>query len=72
MGCRAMSRINVRSALLVVGAVLIVGGIVEALDILHRAWSFPSWTFRTLCLSLLEGPTVHIGLGLVLWRLTDR
>lgn len=65
-----MSRFNVRGALAIVGAILVVGGIIEAVDLVQRAWS--SWSFGQFGLAFLGGPLVHFGLGLVMWRLNDR
>lgn len=63
---------NLKSWAIVIGWILVVGGIIEAVDLLYRAWTFPAWSMRSTTLGLLEGPFVHVGLGLLLWTTSRR
>ncbi|MFS8524227.1 MAG: hypothetical protein FWJ83_05105 [Limnochordales bacterium] len=67
-----MSRSNLGWALSVVGALLVVGGIVEAVDLIRQAWTSSGWTLARFGAAFVAGPLVHAGLGLMMWRLNDR
>lgn len=67
-----MSRFNVAGALAIIGAIIAIAGIIEAVDLVMRAWSSPAWSFGRFGLTLLTGPLLHFGLGLMMWRLGDR
>lgn len=53
--------------LVIFGWILIIGGAVEAIDLILNA----TGTLGALLLSLLQGPAVHIGLGLALLALVE-
>lgn len=61
-------RVNLSSPAVIMGWILVVGGIVEAVDMLfHR-----HWVFRSFAVSFLHGPAVLISLGIALWLLARR
>lgn len=59
--------LNLRTPAVIVGWILVVGGIVEGIDMF-----FHKWGFRSFAVSFLHGPAVLIGLGLALWLLARR
>lgn len=52
---------DVRTAAIVVGWILVVGGLIASIDMLLHAWRWRS------LLSIIEGPGVTVAVGLILW-----
>ena len=50
-----MSRSTVSGALAFVGALLVVGGLVEAVDLIRQAWSSSAWSFGQFGLAFWRG-----------------
>ncbi len=64
--------LRLSSIMVFVGWVLVLGGLYEVFDLLHRAWTFPSSSAHSFIHNLLHNASLHIGLGLALWSLARR
>lgn len=66
------SPFRLSAVMIFVGWVLVLGGLYEVFDLLHRSWSFPSSSAHSFIYHMLHGAALHIGMGLALWWLARR
>lgn len=64
--------IRLRSWLIVLGWILVIGGIVEGIELLFHDWPHTWWRHHGVLHAIVSGPIVQIGLGSALWALARR
>jgi len=64
--------IRLRSWLIVLGWILVIGGFVEAVELFFHDWPRSWWHHHGFLHAIVSGPAMEIGLGSALWALARR
>lgn len=63
---------RLRSWLVVLGWILVIGGFVEGFELVFHDWSHGWWRHDGFLHAIVSGPAVQVGLGSALWALAKR